>query len=130
MEDAAMSGKESTTAPIQDQAFYDRYNDAENWTPQQAAEYAEWLKNVKSKHLRNRKNSSGKRLSGQRPADVALIEADIIAGLRNASSYANMAELHAQVFDEVGFLYDLESFIQHAKLVSDYIKKYRDILEI
>jgi hypothetical protein len=124
-----MSDAKSTTIGFTEQVVSLRNEDAENWTPEQAAEYAAWLKKVKNKHIRNQKNAHRK-AAGRRTNDVINLEADIIAGLRNACAYAEMAELHAKVFDEAGFLYDLEEFINHAKLISDYIRNYRNLLEL
>jgi hypothetical protein len=124
-----MSERKYTSSDFSEQVISQRYDDAENWTPQQAAEYAEWLKKVKNKHLHSQK-SRNLRVKSRRTADVTGLENDIIAGLRNACQYARMAEQHAEVFDEIGFLYDLEEFINHAKQVSDYIKNYKTLLEI
>lgn len=124
-----MSKTESTQNSRDSQAPYSgRYDDSENWTPQQAAEYARWLSRVTSKNLEFRKNRENRPVE-RRSNEIIDIEADILAGLKNACRYAEMAQLHADVFDEVGFVYDLEEFIAHAKLVAGYLRSYKDLME-
>ena len=105
-----------------------RYDDAENWTPQQAAEYARWLSRVTSKNLEFRKNRENRPVE-RRSNEIIDVESDILAGLKNACRYAELAQLHADVFDEVGFVYDLEEFIAHAKLVAGYLRSYKELME-
>jgi hypothetical protein len=125
-----MSGKKDTSQSKVNQEANDSwpYYDADNWTPQQAAEYAAWLQNIKQKQLDSKKTLK-KRITAKRPPDLIGLEADIITGLRNAVKFADLAEGHAEVFDPIGFVYDLDEFISHAKLVSDYVKKYKKLLD-
>lgn len=124
-----MSGKKPTQNLRDSQApFSGRYDDSENWTPQQAAEYAAWLSRVTSRNLEFRKTRE-KRPVERRSNEIQNIEADILVGLKNACRYAEMAGLHADVFDEVGFLYDLEEFVSHAKRVAGYVAAYKNLLE-
>jgi hypothetical protein len=125
-----MSGKKDNSQSKLNQAADDSwpYYDADNWTPEQAAQYAEWLHKIKQRQLDSKKTLK-KRITAKRPPDLTGIEADILSGLNNAVRFAHLAEGHAEVFDPIGFVYDLDEFITHAKIVSDYVKKYKKLLD-
>ena len=62
-----------------------------------------------------------------RNQDSAYLEADIITNLRLAEEFARLAEGHSALFDDNGFRYCVDRFLEHARLVSTSIKKLRDI---
>jgi len=105
------------------------YDDSDNWTPEQAASYAAWMENMKARQLDFNKKLR-KKATPRRMPKASKLEVEILAGLSNAITFADLARGHAEIFDEVGFLYDCDEFIAHAKLVSDYIKKYRELFDL
>jgi hypothetical protein len=60
-----------------------------------------------------------------RDQDAAFVEADIISNLRLTADFAELAERHAAIFDDDGFRYCVDRFLDHARLVSTNIKKLR-----
>lgn len=62
-----------------------------------------------------------------RNQDSAYFEADILTNLRLAAEFARLAEGHAALFDEGGFRYSTDRFLEHARLVSTNLKKLREV---
>lgn len=62
-----------------------------------------------------------------RNQDSAYLEADILTNLRLAAEFSRLAEGHAALFDENGFRYSVDRFLEHARLVSTNLKKLREV---
>ena len=62
-----------------------------------------------------------------RNQDSAYLEADILTNLRLAAEFSRLADDHGALFDDNGFRYCVDRFLEHARLVSTSIKKLRDI---
>jgi hypothetical protein len=62
-----------------------------------------------------------------RNQDAAYLEADILTNLRLAAEFSRLAESHGALFDENGFRYCVDRFLEHARLVSTGIKKLREV---
>lgn len=61
-----------------------------------------------------------------RSKDVSYIEADILTNLRLAAEFSRLAEAHASLFDDNGFRYCCDRFIDHGRLVANHLKKLRE----
>ena len=64
-----------------------------------------------------------------RSKEPAYIEADILSNLRLAAEFARLAEAHGDLFDDSGFNYCVERFLDHARLVSTFHKKLKDTIK-
>ena len=60
-----------------------------------------------------------------RSKDVSYIEADILTNLRLAAEFARLAEAHAAIWDDNGFRYSVDRFVDHGQEVSKHLKKLR-----
>ena len=52
---------------------------------------------------------------------------DILSHLRLAADFADLAEKHSQIFDDNGFRYCTDRFLDHARQVSTIMKKLREV---
>ena len=75
--------------------------------------------------------SADKRYTPKKPRnqELAYIEADILTNIRLAVEFAHLAEGHASLFDDGGFNYCLERFLEHAKAVNQFQKKLKGAQE-
>jgi len=62
-----------------------------------------------------------------RSKEPAYVEADILTNLRLAAEFSRLAESHGALFDENGFRYCVDRFLEHARLVSTNLKKLREV---
>lgn len=62
-----------------------------------------------------------------RNQDAAYVEADILTNLRLAAEFSRLAEDHGALFDDNGFRYCVDRFLEHARLVSNHLKKLREM---
>lgn len=62
-----------------------------------------------------------------RSKEPAYVEADIITNLRMAAEFARLAEAHGSLYDEGGFNYCVIRFLDHARLVSSFHKKLKEV---
>jgi hypothetical protein len=71
--------------------------------------------------------SADKRYTPKKPRnqELAYIEADILTNIRIAAEFARLAEAHASLFDDGGFNYCLERFLEHARAVAYNQKKLK-----
>ncbi len=60
-----------------------------------------------------------------RTEETAAIEGDLIATIRNAARFADLAEGHYEIFDEAGVEYCIERFLDHARLAATHLKRWR-----
>ena len=64
-----------------------------------------------------------------RDQEAAFIEADIIANLKLAADFADLAIRHSEIFDDEGFRYSTDRMLDHARSVSKYLSKLRTLGE-
>jgi len=64
-----------------------------------------------------------------RSQEAAFIEADLLSNIRLAADFARLADNHADLFDENGMRYCVDRFLEHARAVSNHLKKLRSMDE-
>ena len=62
-----------------------------------------------------------------RSKEPAYIEADILTNLRLAAEFSRLAEAHGELFDESGFNYCVDRFLDHARLVAQFKKQLKGV---
>lgn len=60
-----------------------------------------------------------------RSQEAAHVEADLLTNIRLAAEFAQLAEGHAALFDDNGMRYCVDRFLDHARAVSNHLKKLR-----
>lgn len=60
-----------------------------------------------------------------RSKDTSFLESDILSNLRLAAEFSRLADAHSELFDDSGFNYCVERFLDHARLVSTFHKKLK-----
>jgi len=55
------------------------------------------------------------------------LEADLLSNLKLSKEFADLAEGHYRIFDENGFRYSVDQFLAHARIVSEKLKKLREV---
>jgi hypothetical protein len=55
------------------------------------------------------------------------LEADILSNLRLSADFADLAEGHYKIMDDNGFKYSVDRYLDHARLVSEKLKKLREV---
>lgn len=73
-------------------------------------------------------------MSGNKPTirqnrsqEAAFVEADLLTNIRLAADFARLADGHADLFDENGMRYCVDRFLDHARAVSNHLKKLRGL---
>lgn len=66
-------------------------------------------------------------LRQNRSQEAAFVEADLLSNIRLAADFARLADGHADLFDENGMRYCVDRFLEHARAVSNHLKKLRSM---
>ncbi len=62
-----------------------------------------------------------------RSQEAAFVEADLIANLKLAADFADLAIRHFEIFDDDGAKYSTDCFLTHARTVSGHLKRLRSL---
>ena len=62
-----------------------------------------------------------------RSQEAAFVEADLIANLKLAADFADLAIRHFEIFDDDGAKYSTDRFLDHARAASGQLKKLRTL---